>query len=146
MAKKPDREKNLPSVSEQTAGGVAGAVIGGIVAGPVGAVAGGVAGALVGDSSAKGKQPIKKAMERIRSVGVRGAKAIKGARDRNKASRAAKSPTKRPSTEIAASKSAQPKQKRKAKPATKKVPNLAKSKVASKPKSKGTPKRAKKKA
>lgn len=143
MSKKLKREKNFPSVSKQTAGGITGAVIGGMVAGPVGAVAGGVAGALVGNSSAKGNKPIKKTLEAIRSTGMRGAKAIKATADRNKSSRWAKQPTKGSAVATAASKPLA-KQKQKAKPATKKVPKLAKSKVASKPKAKGPSKRAKK--
>ena len=103
MSKKPESEKNLPSVSKQTAGGITGAVIGGMVAGPVGAVAGGIAGALVGDSSAKGNEPIQKTIETIRSTGMRGAKAIKAARDRNKLSRSAKEPTKGSAAKTAAS-------------------------------------------
>lgn len=146
MSKKPEREKNLPSVSKQTAGGITGAVIGGMVAGPMGAVAGGIAGALVGNSSAKGNEPIKKTFETIRSTGMRGAKAIKTARNRNKSSRSAKQPTKGSAVTAVASKPALAKKKRKAKPATRKVTNVAKSKVGSKPKGKGTPKRAKKRA
>jgi uncharacterized membrane protein YebE (DUF533 family) len=145
MSKKPVREKNLPSVSKQTAGGITGAVLGGMVAGPIGAVAGGIAGALVGDSSAKGNEPIHNTIGTIRSTGRRGAKAIKAARNRNKLSRSAKEPTKGSATTPATSKPAFAKQKRKAKPTTKKVPAVAKSKVASKPKAKGAPKRAKKK-
>jgi hypothetical protein len=53
-------------VSKQTAGGVTGAVLGGVVAGPVGALAGGAVGAMVGDASAKGKRPIKSAVDAIR--------------------------------------------------------------------------------
>ena len=53
-------------VSKQTAGGITGAVIGGVVAGPIGALAGGAVGAMVGESSAKGKKPIKRAVTAIR--------------------------------------------------------------------------------
>ena len=53
-------------VTKQTAGAVTGAVLGGVVAGPVGALAGGAVGALVGDSSDKGKKPIKRAFDAIR--------------------------------------------------------------------------------
>jgi hypothetical protein len=60
------QDKNVP-VTKQTAGGVAGAVLGGVVLGPIGAIAGGVTGAMVGDASAKGKKPIKKAAEAIRT-------------------------------------------------------------------------------
>ena len=59
-------EKNVP-VSKQTAGGVTGAILGAAVAGPLGALAGGLAGAVVGDASAKGKKPVKKAVDAIRS-------------------------------------------------------------------------------
>lgn len=144
MSKKSMNETNLPSVSKQTAGGVTGAVIGGIVGGPVGAVAGGVAGAVLGNSSAKGNEPIKKAIETIRSVSVRGAKAIQAARDRSRSSRTAQHQTTGPAAKVAASKPTLAKQKRKAKPTTKKIQNAAKSKVATKPpKAKGVPKRAK---
>ena len=140
MSKKSVREKNLPSESKQTAGGITGAVIGGMVAGPVGAVAGGIAGASVGDSSAKGNEPIHNTIETIRSTGRRGAKAIKAARNRNKLSRSAKEPKGSAATP-ATSKPALAKQKRKAKPTTKKIPAAAKSTVTSK--AKGAPKRAK---
>ena len=59
-------EKNV-SISRQTAGGVTGAILGAAVAGPLGAIAGGLTGAMVGDASAKGKQPVKRAIEGIRS-------------------------------------------------------------------------------
>ncbi len=136
MSKKRDTNQNLPSVSKQTAGGITGAVIGGMVAGPVGAVAGGIAGALVGDSSAKGNEPIHNALKTIRSTGKRGAKAIKAARDRGKSASAKKQPTPK-----AASKTALVGQKRKAEPATRKPV-----KVASKPKTRRAQKSTKKKA
>src|SRR3954454_12813738 len=59
-------DKNVP-VSKQTAGGVTGAVLGGAVAGPIGAIAGGLTGAMVGDASAKGKTPVQRAVDAIRS-------------------------------------------------------------------------------
>jgi hypothetical protein len=59
-------KKNVP-VSKQTAGGVTGAVLGAVVAGPLGAIAGGLTGAMVGDASAKGKKPVKRAVEAVRS-------------------------------------------------------------------------------
>jgi hypothetical protein len=62
----PGNDTSVP-VSKQTAGGVAGAVLGGAVLGPLGAIAGGVTGAMVGDASAKGKKPVKKAVEAIRT-------------------------------------------------------------------------------
>ena len=58
--------ENVP-VAHQTAGSVTGAVIGAVVAGPVGELAGGVTGALVGDASAKGKRPVKRAVDAVRS-------------------------------------------------------------------------------
>src|ERR1044072_4309495 len=66
IAKTNKTEKNVP-VSKQTAGGVTGAVLGAVVAGPLGAIAGGLTGAMVGDASAKGKKPVKKAVDAIRS-------------------------------------------------------------------------------
>ena len=57
--------ENVP-VSKQTAGAVTGAVLGGVVGGPIGALAGGAVGAMVGDSSAKGKKPIKRAVDTVR--------------------------------------------------------------------------------
>jgi hypothetical protein len=54
-------------VSKQTVGGVTGAILGAAVAGPFGAIAGGLTGAVVGDASAKGKKPIKRAVDAIRS-------------------------------------------------------------------------------
>jgi len=145
MSKKSKNEANLPPVSKQTAGGITGAAIGGIVGGPVGAVAGGIAGALIGNSSAKGNEPMKKAVEEIRSVGSRGAKAIKAARDRNKSSHSTKQPAKGPAAKTAASKPALARQQRTAKPATKKVPDATESTAAAKPKAKRIRKRAKKK-
>ena len=59
-----DREKM--HVSKQTAGAVAGAVLGGVVGGPIGALAAGALGAMVGDASAKGQKPIKRAVTAIR--------------------------------------------------------------------------------
>jgi hypothetical protein len=58
-------ETNFPAL-RPTAGAVTGAVLGSVVAGPVGALAGGAVGALVGDSSAKGKKPIRRAVNAIR--------------------------------------------------------------------------------
>jgi hypothetical protein len=89
------KEQNLP-VSKQTAGGITGAVLGGIVAGPVGAIAGGVAGAIVGDSSAKGKKPMKVAAETIRSEVKKGRviKALKSVTGKIKASVSKNSKTK----------------------------------------------------
>jgi hypothetical protein len=66
--KKQQPEKNLPTMTKQTAGGIGGAALGGMIAGPVGAVVGGVAGALVGNSSARGNKPIKKAVEAVKST------------------------------------------------------------------------------
>jgi hypothetical protein len=128
MAKKRATDQNLPTVSKQTAGGVTGAVIGGIVAGPVGAVAGGVAGALVGNSSAKGNEPIKKAVAQIRSVGMRGAKAIEAARARHKTPAAKLSPAKKSAGKSSGLKSTK---KPSGQKATKRA---AKTKVAAKPK------------
>lgn len=65
--KKKSSEFELP-VSKQTAGGVTGAVLGGMVAGPVGAIVGGVAGAMVGEASAKGKQPMKTAIDKVKAI------------------------------------------------------------------------------
>jgi hypothetical protein len=59
-------EETIP-VAKQTAGGVTGAILGAAVAGPLGAIAGGLTGAIVGDASAKGKKPVKRAVEAIRS-------------------------------------------------------------------------------
>jgi hypothetical protein len=139
MAKKQKTDANLPAVSKQTAGGVTGAVIGGIVAGPVGAVAGGVAGALVGNSSAKGEEPIKHAIEKIRSAGARGASAIKAARERRKSSQVAKPASKGAKSKKTASKPVSSKLKKTGAVATTK-------KAVSKPKVKGGAKGTKKKA
>ena len=54
-------------VSKQAAGGVTGAVLGAMVAGPAGAIAGGIAGTMVGDSSARGKKPVKRAVDTVRA-------------------------------------------------------------------------------
>ena len=67
MAENSSPSEDLPTVSKQTAGGITGAVAGAVVGGPVGALIGGVAGALVGRSSAKGKKPIKKAIDVVRA-------------------------------------------------------------------------------
>ena len=62
--KKAKAEETVP-VSKQTVGGVTGAILGAAVAGPFGAIAGGLTGAIVGDASAKGKKPMKRAVEAI---------------------------------------------------------------------------------
>jgi len=78
MPKKMSRKRNAPPsstqaaeaklpISKQTAGGVTGAVLGGMVAGPLGALAGGLTGAIIGDESAKGKKPVKRAVEAVRA-------------------------------------------------------------------------------
>jgi hypothetical protein len=59
-------EKDV-KVSKQAVGGVTGAVLGGMVAGPIGAIAGGFAGAVVGEQSARGRKPVKKTADAIRS-------------------------------------------------------------------------------
>ena len=82
---------SMPEVTKQTAGGVGGAVLGAAVAGPVGAVIGGVAGTLIGDASAKGKRPVKKAVE---AVGSR-LSASRSAGSKKKATAAKKSPPKK---------------------------------------------------
>lgn len=65
------KKKSQPGVGDvpgikQTAGAMTGAVLGGVVGGPVGALAAGALGAMVGDSSAKGKRPIGRAVDVIR--------------------------------------------------------------------------------
>lgn len=67
-------EKDV-KVSKQAVGGVTGAVLGAMVAGPIGALAGGFAGAVVGEQSARGRKPMKKTVEAIRSE-IRGAKPL----------------------------------------------------------------------
>ena len=130
MAKKSASETNLPQVSKQTAGGVTGAVIGGVVGGPVGAVAGGVAGALIGDASAKGNRPIKKAVEAIRSK-LGGGKPTKAVEVPKASSRTTKTSKKGTARKKKVAASARPPKKSKSKPAKKKAASAAKSKVAS---------------
>jgi outer membrane lipoprotein SlyB len=76
MLDKKDSRELIP-VSKQAAGGVTGAVLGGIVAGPVGAIVGGVAGAMVGEAAADGKQPVKKALAKVKAI-ARSPRAWKG--------------------------------------------------------------------
>jgi hypothetical protein len=140
-------EKNVP-VSRQTAGGVTGAVLGGVVAGPLGAIAGGLSGAMVGDASAKGKRPVKRAVDAIRSemhevhltdklksVAERVTTKIKSFRKGKKTKTAATKKKSAPPAAAATKKS-------KSKPAKKKVKTATK-KAAARPKKK---KRAKKKS
>ena len=141
-----DTNKNVP-VSKQTAGGVTGAVLGAAVAGPFGAIAGGLTGAMVGDASAKGKKPVQKAVEAIRSevreahitdtlksVAQRVTSKIKSLRKGKKTKKAASKKKSAPASRPATKKS-------KSKPAKKKA-KAAKKKAAATPKKK----RAKKKS
>jgi hypothetical protein len=67
MAKEQSQPNNANTPGlKQTAGAVSGAVLGGVVGGPIGALAGGALGAMVGDSSAKGQKPVKRAVDAIR--------------------------------------------------------------------------------
>ena len=116
-------------VSKETAGAVTGAVVGGMVGGPLGAVAGGAIGAVVGDASAKGKKPVKRAVDAVggeiksgrakkalRSMGNRIktiAKKAQAAMKKKKKSKAAAAPKKKKAK--AAKKAARPKKKKKAK-------------------------------
>jgi hypothetical protein len=129
------------AVSKQTAGGVTGAVLGGMVAGPLGAIAGGVTGAMIGDESAKGKRPIKRAVEAIRTeIREGGVKdALKSVTERVTARlKSLRTGRKKAAAPKAASKS----KKAKSKPAKKKTKSAKKSKAATARKKK----RAKKKS
>jgi hypothetical protein len=136
-------EKNVP-VSKQTAGGVTGAIIGGTVAGPLGAIAGGLTGAMVGDASAKGKRPVKRAVDAIRSeiqevhltdklksVAERVKTKIKSFRKGKKAKTAATKKKSAPPV-VAATKKSKSKSAKKAKTATKKAASAPKKKRAKK--------------
>src|SRR6476660_1218644 len=140
-----DTGQNVP-VSRQTAGGVTGAVLGAAVAGPLGAIAGGLTWAMVGDASAKGKKPVRRAVQaigseireahltdRLKAVGERVKNKIKSFR-KGKKTKAAATKKKSASAPVVATK------KSKSKPAKKKA-KAAPKKSASAPKKK----RAKKK-
>jgi hypothetical protein len=143
-SKEKPNEKNVP-ISKQTAGGVTGAILGAAVAGPLGAIAGGLTGAMVGDASARGKKPVKRAIEGIRaemhdvhivdtlkSVAGRVTTKIKSLR-KGKKSKAA--PTKKksvPKSAPVAKKSVSKPPKKKVKTATKKAAAAPKKKRAKK--------------
>ena len=133
-------ETNVP-VSKQTAGGVTGAVLGAAVAGPIGAIAGGLTGAMVGDASAKGKKPMKRAVEAVRSEITEGrvGDAVKKVATRIKGMRTSK---KKATATKKSKSSGGGKKKSKAMPAMKK----AKSAKSAKGAKKGKKKRAKKKS
>jgi hypothetical protein len=137
-------EKNVP-VSKQTAGGVTGAVLGAAVAGPFGAIAGGLTGAMVGDASAKGKRPVKRAVDAIRSeiqeahltdklksVAERVKTKIKSFRKGKKTKTAATKKKSAPPVVAATKKSKSKPAKKKAKTATKKAASAPKKKRAKK--------------
>lgn len=137
-------EQNVP-VSRQTAGGVTGAVLGGVVAGPLGAIAGGLTGAMVGDASAKGKKPVKRAVDaigseireahltdKLKAVGQRVSTKIKSLRKGKKKKTAATKKKSAPSVASAAKKSKSKPAKKKAKAAPKKAASAPKKKRAKK--------------
>ena len=100
--------------------------------------------ALIGDASAKGKKPIKKAVAAIRSK-LGGGKVAKAVEVPEVSSRTTKTSKKGAARKKKVAASARPPKKSKSKPAKKKATSAAKKKVASKRKSKRTAKRAKKK-
>ncbi len=100
--------------------------------------------ALIGDASAKGDRPIKKAVDAIRSK-LGGGKAAKAVEMPEVSSRTTKTSKKGTKKKKKAAASARPPKKSKSKPAKKKAPSAAKSKVATKRKSKRAAKPAKKK-
>jgi hypothetical protein len=135
-----DTGQNVP-VSKQTAGGVTGAILGAAVAGPLGAIAGGVTGAMVGDASAKGKKPVKRAVQaigseireahltdRLKAVGERVKSKIKSFR-KGKKTKAAPTKKKSASAPVPATKKSKSKPaKKKAKAAPKKSASTLKKK------------------
>jgi hypothetical protein len=138
-----DTGQNVP-VSKQTAGGVTGAVLGAAVAGPLGAIAGGLTGAMVGDASAKGKKPVKRAVnalgseireahltDRLKAVGQRVATKIKSFRKGKKTKTGTKKKKSAPAS-AATKKSKSKPAKKKAKAATKKAASTPKKKRAKK--------------
>jgi hypothetical protein len=142
--KKKPAEKNLP-ISKQTAGGVTGAILGAAVAGPLGAIAGGLTGAMVGDASAKGKEPVKRAIAGIRaemrdvhitdtlkSVGERVSTKIKSLRKGKKSKAASTKKKSAPKSAAVAKTSKSKPAKKKAKIATKKAAAAPKKKRAKK--------------
>jgi hypothetical protein len=136
--------KNAP-VSKQTAGGVTGAVLGGVVAGPLGAIAGGLTGAMVGEASARGRKPMKTAVDAIRSeirdgnikdavksVADRVTTRIKSLRKGKKTKRAATKKKSMPAPMAAAKKSKTKPAKKKVKTSKKKAASTTKKKRAKK--------------
>jgi hypothetical protein len=137
-------DKNVP-VSKQTAGGVTGAVLGGVVAGPLGAIAGGLTGAMVGDASAKGKRPMRRAVDaisseireahitdKLKAVGERVKSKIQSLRKGKKTKKAATKKKSAPPVVAAAKKSKSKPAKKKAKAATRKAAATPKKKRAKK--------------
>lgn len=121
-------------VSKQTVGGVTGAILGAAVAGPFGAIAGGLTGAMVGDASAKGKKPMKRTVDAIRSeireahitdklkaVGEQVKTKIQSLRKGKKTKTAATKKTSAPASVAATKKSKSKPAKKKAKAAIKKA-------------------------
>jgi hypothetical protein len=133
MAKKPKKTSTRqPSitlvehdvkVSKQAVGGVTGAVLGGMVAGPLGAVAGGFAGAVVGEQSARGRKPVKKTVDSIRSEikQLKPMETLKSAAKSAKAFVSARTKKVAGPVEKSTAKSAAPKRKKKAVAAKKAV-------------------------
>ena len=132
-------------VSKQTVGGVTGAILGAAVAGPIGAIAGGLTGAMVGDASAKGKKPVKRTVDAIRSeireahltdklkaVGEQVKTKIKSLRKGKKTKTAATKKVLAPASATAAKKSKSKPAKKKATAATKKAASPPKKKRAKK--------------
>ncbi len=124
-------DKNV-NVSKQTAGGVTGAVVGAAVAGPLGAVVGGATGAMIGEESAKGKQPVKRAVAAIRSEisEMHPLEKLKSAAGKIKSFVSARKKKKAATKKKAMSKPAATAKKSKSKPAKKKKKAAKKSKGA----------------
>ena len=133
------------AVSKQTVGGVTGAILGAAVAGPFGAIAGGLTGAMVGDASAKGKKPVKRAVQaisseiheahlgdKLKAVGERVTSKIKSLRKVKKTKVAATKKKSAPPVAAAAKKSKSKPAKKKVKTATKKAASAPKKKRAKK--------------
>jgi hypothetical protein len=139
MAKRKNAKSNVPApktdgdsnrrVFKQTAGAVTGAVVGGVVGGPAGALAGGAVGAIVGDSSAKGKKPIRRAVDAIREnvTGEKAKEALKSLGARIKSLRKTKT-TKKAAAKKSADKVTAVTKTKKAKP----TPRKSKSSKAAK--------------
>jgi hypothetical protein len=136
-------DKNF-TVSKQAVGGVTGAVLGALVAGPIGAVAGGFAGTVVGEQSARGRKPVKKTVDTIRSE-ISDMKPMEKLRSVAESARSLVAPRKKSTKKSAAKSASRPAAPKKKKSKASAPKKAAKKKAKAAAKGANTKKRAKKK-